>query len=101
MVFEIGRVCVKLAGRDAGKYCVVVNTTDVASRVLVDGQTRRRECNISHIEPTSTVVDISADADHATVVAALESLGLSVAKKGDAKSPGAKPVRQKVNHKKQ
>lgn len=37
---EIGRVCIKIAGRDAGMKCVVVEQLD-NNFVLIDGQTRR------------------------------------------------------------
>ena len=51
-MFEIGRLCVKIAGRDAGLKCLVVEVID-DNYVLIDGQTRRRKCNIKHLEPVS------------------------------------------------
>jgi len=44
-MFEIGRVCVKIAGRDAGKTAIVVDKAS-GERVLIDGNVRRRKCNI-------------------------------------------------------
>ncbi|RLG55185.1 MAG: 50S ribosomal protein L14e, partial [Candidatus Hydrothermarchaeota archaeon] len=50
---EIGRVCVKTAGREAGKRCVIVDIID-KNFVLVDGpEVQRRRCNIKHLEPTT------------------------------------------------
>ena len=49
-IFEVGRLCVKLAGRDSGKKCVVVEKVD-QQYVLVDGATRRKKVNIRHFEP--------------------------------------------------
>ena len=46
-MFNIGRVCVKLAGRDAGQKCVIVEILDEKT-VLIDGMTRRRKCNKLH-----------------------------------------------------
>ena len=40
-MIDVGRVCVKIAGRDAGKKAVVVEKID-SNFVLIDGQTRRR-----------------------------------------------------------
>lgn len=47
---EIGQICIKIAGRDAGKLCIVVDNKD--KKVLVDGEVRRRWINPNHIEPT-------------------------------------------------
>lgn len=75
-MFEIGQVCIKTAGRDAGDYCVVVE--DVGEdRVLVDGQTRRREVNIKHLEPiVGETVSIDEGASSEDVEDALESLDI-------------------------
>ena len=51
MTIEIGRICVKTAGRDASKKCVIIDLLD-DKYVLIDGETRRRKCNIIHIEPS-------------------------------------------------
>lgn len=51
MAMEVGQVCVKLAGREAGKKCVVVDVID-KNYVLVSGpEVKRRRCNIRHLEP--------------------------------------------------
>ena len=52
---EVGRICVKATGREAGKRCVIVDLAD-KSFVLVTGPksvtgVRRRRANIDHIEP--------------------------------------------------
>ena len=46
---EIGQVCIKTAGREAGLICVVVDKID-ENFVLVDGQVRRRKCNVLHLK---------------------------------------------------
>jgi len=74
-MFEVGRLCVKIAGRDAGKKCVVVEVLD-RTYVLVDGETRRRKCNIAHLEPMDNVLDIQKGASHESVTAALKKEGL-------------------------
>ena len=60
-MIEIGRLCVKLYGRDAGKECVVVDLID-KNHVLIDGNTRRRKCNIAHLEPLNKVFKIQKGA---------------------------------------
>lgn len=76
-MFEIGRVCMKIAGRDAGKSCVVVEKID-EQFVMIDGETRRRKCNVRHLEPRATVVALKKGAAHDVVVAALKEAGISV-----------------------
>jgi len=71
---DIGRVCVKIAGRDAGKKCVVVDVLG-KEMVMIDGETRRRKCNLAHIEPLDKKVDIKKGASHEDVMAALKSAG--------------------------
>jgi large subunit ribosomal protein L14e len=59
---EVGRVCVKIAGREAGRKCVIVEVID-RNFVLVTGPqkvtgVKRRRSNINHIEPTEKRVNI-------------------------------------------
>ena len=56
-IYEIGRVCVKIAGRDAGRKCVVVEAVD-DKFVTVDGNVRRKKVNIKHLEPLADVLEI-------------------------------------------
>jgi large subunit ribosomal protein L14e len=76
-MFEIGRLCVKLAGRDAGMKCIVVDVID-HSFVVVDGQTRRRKCNVKHLEPLNQVIKVSKNAPAAEVVRAMKELGIDM-----------------------
>ena len=55
MIYEPGRICVKIAGRDAGKKCVILEHKE--DRVLIDGETRRRYVNPDHLEPTDNIVE--------------------------------------------
>ena len=59
---EVGRVCVKIAGREAGRKCVIVDIID-RNFVLITGPqkvtgVKRRRANINHIEPTEKRVNI-------------------------------------------
>lgn len=76
-MIEIGRVCVKLAGRDASKKCVIVDILD-DKFVLIDGETRRRKCNIIHLEPLTQVVKVKKNASHDEVAKALKEIGVEV-----------------------
>ena len=72
-MLSVGRLCVKTSGRDAGKKCAVVNVIDHTS-VLIDGNVRRRRCNVRHLEPLSDVIDIKKDASHEEVESAFKKL---------------------------
>jgi large subunit ribosomal protein L14e len=73
----VGRLIVKLAGRDAGQIGVIVEELK-DDYVLVDGSVRRRKCNLKHVEILDTKADIKAGATHSDVVSALAKLGVKV-----------------------
>ena len=71
-VYDIGRICVKTMGREAGKYCVVVDIID-KNYILIDGlKVKRRRTNYKHIEPISETIDIKKGASHKDVEAAIK-----------------------------
>jgi len=83
-MIEVGRLCVKTAGRDATNYCVVVEEID-KNYVLVDGNTRRKKVNRSHLEPLNKKLDIKKGADTKAVLAAFEKSDIPVKKSAEAK----------------
>ena len=94
MIYDIGRVCVKIAGRDAGKKCVIVEQID-NTYVLIDGQTRRRKCNVAHLEPTQQSLDIKKSVDHAAIIKAFDAIGVQVS---ETSKPKKTPARTKKAH---
>jgi large subunit ribosomal protein L14e len=63
---EVGRICVKLNGREAGHKCVIVDVID-KNFVLVTGPKkvtgiRRRRTNVKHLEPTDDIVEVKKGA---------------------------------------
>jgi len=77
---EIGRICIKVAGREAGRKCVIVDIID-ENFVLITGPkqlsgVKRRRVNIKHVEPTDKVIDISRGASDDEVLKALEKNNL-------------------------
>jgi large subunit ribosomal protein L14e len=74
-MIEIGRVCVKLAGRDAGKKCVIIDILD-DHRVMIAGETRKRACNVEHLEPTNATVSIKKGASVADIAEACKGAGM-------------------------
>lgn len=76
-IFDTGRLCMKIAGRDAGRTCVVVEPID-NTFVLVDGDVRRKKVNVKHLEPLPEMILIAKGAAHEEVAAEFKKLGLKV-----------------------
>jgi len=76
-MFEIGRVVVKVAGRDAGLKGVVIEKID-DNFVMISGQVRRRKCNINHLEPLDFILDIKKNASQEEVAKALKEINVEV-----------------------
>lgn len=63
---EVGRICMKVTGREAGKHCVVVDIID-KNFVLITGPkevtgVKRRRVNIDHVKPTENKIKIKRGA---------------------------------------
>ncbi|MEK6839609.1 MAG: 50S ribosomal protein L14e [Nanoarchaeota archaeon] len=89
-MLDIGRVCVKTAGKDAGKMVVIVDTGD-NKFVTIDGQVKRKRCNILHLEPTSKMLKLKKNAPHAEVVKEFKSLKIEIVEPKTKKQKGPKP----------
>ncbi len=79
-MIEVGRVCTKIVGNDCGKKCVVVDQID-KNFVLVTGPekisgVKRRRCNVRHLEPHRTKIDIRKRAEDEEIIKILETSGL-------------------------
>lgn len=79
-VFDIGRICVKTSGREAGRKCVVVDIVDENFVVVTGPKTltgvKRRRVNVKHLEPLPNKIVINKGASDEEVQAALEKAGL-------------------------
>ena len=80
VTLEVGRLCIKTAGREAGRYCVVLKSID-SNFVLVTGPrvltgVKRRKCNVEHLEPTQYSLKIKEDANEKEVLEAYDKAGL-------------------------
>ena len=101
MALDVGRVCMKVVGREAGKLCVVLkNITDEkkksSSFVMVTGPklltgVKRRKANINHLEATKHNLEIKEDATDEEVYQAWEKSTL--VKKFNLKKPSAAEIK--------
>ncbi|MEK6932208.1 MAG: 50S ribosomal protein L14e [Nanoarchaeota archaeon] len=91
----IGRVIVKLSGKEAGRYGIIVDQLN-ENYVLIDGNLKRRRSNLIHLELTEQVLDIKKGAPTSEVREAMKKARLKVT------SPRAKvekEVKEKTNGK--
>ncbi len=58
---EVGRVCVKIAGREAGEKCVIVEVIDDKFVEVVGTNIKNRRCNIKHLEPVDQKIEVKSD----------------------------------------
>ncbi|HID41916.1 MAG TPA: 50S ribosomal protein L14e [Pyrodictium sp.] len=77
---EVGRLCVKLRGREAGRKCVIVEIID-DNFVVITGPkdvsgVKRRRANVNHIEVLPEKINIEPGASDEEVKKALEEAGL-------------------------
>ncbi len=91
---EIGRLCVKLAGRDSGRECLIVEDLG-KGLVTIDGNTRRRKCNVRHLEFLPQIAKIKKGATHDEVITALKSLDIKIRDEFKAKHKTEKKEKPK------
>jgi len=96
---EVGRLCIKISGREAGKYCVIVDKKD-NSFVIIDGQVKRRKCNINHLIILEEKLNIKKGASTADVIKNFKKLKIEIKqKKKKVKKP--KPIKKRKQKKKE
>jgi large subunit ribosomal protein L14e len=89
---KVGDVALKITGRDAGQLCVVLDQID-NNYVLIDGLTRRRKCNLLHLEFVGQA-KVKKGASTDEVKKALKEAGFNFkdVKKGKAREKKPKPM---------
>ena len=76
---EVGRICIKITGRESGKRCVIVDVID-KNFVLITGPksvngVKRRRVNVNHLKPTDEDIKIKKGATDEEVTEALTTAG--------------------------
>ena len=98
MMISSGRVCVKIAGREAGNVCVVLSAEK--GKALIEGMVKKRECSLKHLEPLPKMVKVTKSSTKKEVLDLLVGLNL-VSKEEAEKFANKKPseVKEKPVHK--
>jgi large subunit ribosomal protein L14e len=76
---EVGRICVKVAGRETGKKCVIVDVMD-KSFILITGPkpvtgVKRKRANMNHVMALQDKLDIKRGASDEEVTSTLTAAG--------------------------
>jgi len=87
-MIETGTVALKLAGRKAGRACVIVEKPS-GNFVIVDDGNKRKRSNISHLELTQKKVKHSSSAE---IAESLRNLGFKIPEKKDKNAADKKPT---------
>ena len=58
---EVGRICMKISGREAGEKCVIVEIIDDKFVEVVGSNVKNRRCNTKHLEPLDQVMEIKSE----------------------------------------
>ena len=71
---EVGQVCIKTKGREAGRTVVILSKAK-SGKVLVDGpKVKRKECSVLHLFPLNEQVKVKEEESHEGVVKALKAM---------------------------
>lgn len=63
-MMEVGQICKKIAGREKGRYCVVIKVEGKfaeISGVKKYGMCRRKRCNLKHLIPTKFKIQLKGE----------------------------------------
>ncbi len=94
---EPGRLVIKTAGREAGSIAVILKKID-DNFVLIDGQVKRRKCNIGHIETLDQKIKITKDITKQDIKKKFKELGYEI-KITKPKPKKEKPKKQRLKKK--
>lgn len=73
---EIGTLCIKTCGREKGKKCVVVDIVD-RNFVMIDGNVKRRKCNVEHLTALNEKIELHKGASTSEVKSIFDKHGLA------------------------
>ncbi len=91
---EIGQVCVKTAGKEGSKICVVIDKID-DNFVMIDGQVKRRKCNILHLKTLERQIDIKKNENTENIKKEFGKLGYEIREKKKVAKEEKTPVKVK------
>jgi large subunit ribosomal protein L14e len=104
-----GRVCMKIAGRESGKYCVVLKKENEAFALVTGPKiltgVKKRRCNVEHLEPLPHTLEINENSSDEEIIAAyrkaglVTKFGLKLPSAAEVKAEKAKPPKEEKKEK--
>ena len=94
-LYQVGMLCIKTRGRDAGRNCVIVDLID-RHHVLVTGPkkltgVRRRKVNVKHLDPSGVLLKLEKGASDVHVEKALQTYEKAQVKQPEIKVEKVEP----------
>jgi len=95
---KTGDIILKISGRDAGNIGTITEVLD-NNYVVIDGNTRKRKCNIKHLEFLGKNIPVRKDTDRNNILDLIKKAGFQFKeiKKGNKRE---KKIQEKTNLKK-
>jgi len=97
-MIEVGRVCIKIKGRERGRHCVVLEILD-KNFVLIDGEVKRRRCNVLHLRPLPVKLDVSKESSKEEILKKLKDSGIEVKELKEGRKEGVEKKEEKKEKK--
>lgn len=76
---EVGRICIKTAGRENGKKCVIIDVMDKSFALITGPKTitgvKRKRVNLGHVLPLDDRIDLRRGASDDEVTSVLTTSG--------------------------
>jgi large subunit ribosomal protein L14e len=72
VAIDVGRVCMKIQGREKGNKCVIIDVIDRNFVVVTGPEVKRRRVNMDHLMPLDLTVDIQRNATDEEVYGILQ-----------------------------
>ena len=77
---DLGQVCEILSGKEKGKICVVIKVEN-ENFVLIDGNVKRRKCNVQHLKSLNKILKIKGNEKTDKIKELMKKEGFEVAGK--------------------
>lgn len=75
-IFDVGRVCRKTRGIDAGKICVIAAKPEKGIAMVIGPNIAKTKANLRHLEPTPTTIKIDKNTSQPEITELLKKEGL-------------------------
>ncbi len=63
-MIEVGQICKKIAGRETGRYCIIVKVEGKFAEISGAkkyGMCKRKRCNLKHLTPTKFKIQLKGE----------------------------------------